>query len=164
MWRMFRAALLGVVIGVIGGAIVGQVSYVRNYRDRLAKEIRSNAVMYNNGSSDGNGMIRIKVNYDGDGTDSEKDEKVASYVGNVILDEVEKWLGDDYSSRYSYVEMRRNLNMAMSRIDEIAQSVAYEMGADVDSNSQLSYEYFDDCGEECPAGFYNTLDVSLVDR
>ena len=50
MWRMFRAALLGVVIGVIGGAIVGQVSYVRNYRDRLAKEIRSNAVMYNNGS------------------------------------------------------------------------------------------------------------------
>ena len=86
MWRMFRAALLGVVIGVIGGAIVGQVSYVRNYRDRLAKEIRSNAVMYNNGSSDGNGMIRIKVNYDGDGTDSEKDEKVASCVGNVILD------------------------------------------------------------------------------
>ena len=109
-------------------------------------------------------MIRIKVNYDGDGTDSEEDEKVASCVGNVILDEVEKWLGDDYSSRYSYVEMRRNLNMAMSRIDEIAQSVAYEMGADVDSNSQLSYEYFGDCGEECPAGFYNTLDVSLVDR
>ena len=37
MWRMFRAALLGVVIGVIGGAIVGQVSYVRNYRDRLRR-------------------------------------------------------------------------------------------------------------------------------
>ncbi len=164
MWRMFRAALLGVVIGVIGGVIAGQVSYVKNHRDRLAREIRSNAVMYNNGSSDDNGMIRIKVNYDGDETDSEEDEKVASRVGNVILDEVEKWLGDDYSSRYSYVEMRRNLNMAMSRIDEIAQSAAYEMGADVDSNSQLSYEYFDDCGEECPAGFYNTLNVSLVDR
>ena len=79
MWRMFRAALLGVVIGVIGGVIVGQVSYVRNYRDRLAKEIRSNAVMYNNGSSDGNGMIRIKVNYDGAGTDSEEDAWEMSY-------------------------------------------------------------------------------------
>lgn len=37
-------------------------------------------------------------------------------------------------------------------------------GADVDSDSKLSYEYFDDCGKDCPVGFYNTLNVELVDR
>ena len=44
MWRMFRAALLGVVIGVIGGAIVGQVSYVRNYRD-VTEELEKDKVV-----------------------------------------------------------------------------------------------------------------------
>ena len=28
MWRMFRAAILGVLIGIVGGVIFGQVSYV----------------------------------------------------------------------------------------------------------------------------------------
>ena len=65
MWRMFRAALLGVVIGVIGGAIVGQVSYVRNYRDRLAKDLRSNAIMERNCSLVRHGMKRIKVKQNG---------------------------------------------------------------------------------------------------
>ena len=55
--------------------------------------------MYNNGESDDNSMIRIKVDYDGsDGTET-LDKQVSSHVGNVILDELEKWLGDDYSSR-----------------------------------------------------------------
>ena len=164
MWRMFRAGILGVVIVVIGGVIFGQVSYVKNYKSRLDREIRSNAVMYNNGESDDNSMIRIKVDYDGsDGTET-LDEQVSSHVGNVILDELEKWLGDDYSSRYSYVEMRRNLNMVMDKIDDIARNAAYELGAEVDSDAHLSYEYFDDCGEDCPAGFYHTLNVDLVDR
>ena len=29
MWRMFRAAILGVLIGIVGGVIFGQVSYVK---------------------------------------------------------------------------------------------------------------------------------------
>lgn len=164
MWRMFKAGILGVIIGVIGGVIVGHISYVKNYKDRLNREIRSNAVMYNNNGSDDNKMIRIKVDYDGDSKSDTQYEKIENHVGNAILDEVEGWLGDDYSSRYSYAEMRHLLNMAMSRINETASIAAYEMGADVDSDASLSYEYFDDCGENCPAGFYNTLNVDLVDR
>lgn len=164
MWRMFKAGIMGVIIGVIGGAIAGHISYVKNYKEGLNREIRSNAVMYNNNESDEDKVIRIKVDYDGDRESDTQCEKIANHVGNAILDEVEGWLGDDYSSRYSYAEMRHLLNMAMSRIDEAASSAAYEMGADVDSDAKLSYEYFDDRGEDCPAGFYNTLSVELVDR
>lgn len=162
MWRMFRAAILGVVIGVIGGAIFGHMSYIKNYKNRLDRTIRSNAVMYNNGQEDDNSVIRIKVDYDGD--DQTDGEGLESHVGNTILDAVAAWLGDDYSSRYSYVEMRHRLNMVMDKIDDIAKMAALEEGVEVDSDSRLSYEYFDDYGADCPAGFYHTLDVDLVDK
>lgn len=37
MWRMIRAALLGIIIGVIGGTIIGQISYT-GFLYRLAKK------------------------------------------------------------------------------------------------------------------------------
>ena len=38
MWRMFRAAILGVLIGIVGGVIFGQVSYVKKYKDKVSRE------------------------------------------------------------------------------------------------------------------------------
>ena len=37
MWRMFRAAILGVLIGIVGGVIFGQVSYVKKYKDKVSR-------------------------------------------------------------------------------------------------------------------------------
>lgn len=75
MWRMFKAGIMGVIIGVIGGAIVGHISYVKNYKEGLNREIRSNAVMYNNNESDEDKVIRIKVDYDGNGGSDTQSEK-----------------------------------------------------------------------------------------
>ena len=46
MWRMFRAAILGVLIGIVGGVIFGQVSYVKKYKDKVSREIMADAVMW----------------------------------------------------------------------------------------------------------------------
>ena len=66
MWRMFRAAILGVLIGIVGGVIFGQVSYVKKYKDKVSREIMADAVMYNNSLDDSGRVIRLKVDYDGD--------------------------------------------------------------------------------------------------
>lgn len=52
MWRMIRAALIGIVLGVVGGAIVGQVYYIR-YLYRMMQQEKNeamNALVYSNDS------------------------------------------------------------------------------------------------------------------
>ena len=61
MWRMFRAAILGVLIGIVGGVIFGQVSYVKKYKDKVSREIMADAVMYNNSLDDSGRVIRRTV-------------------------------------------------------------------------------------------------------
>lgn len=43
MWRMIRAALFGVLLGVVGGAIVGQVYYIR-YLYRMVQQEKNDSI------------------------------------------------------------------------------------------------------------------------
>ena len=65
MWRMIKAGLMGILLGIAGGVIFGQISYVKNIKNKAVTEIMSDAVMYDN-SEDEDRVIRIKVEYDGD--------------------------------------------------------------------------------------------------
>ena len=164
MWRMFRAGILGVLLGVAGGIIFGQVSYVKNYRDKADRGIMADAVMYNYESDESDRKIRIQVDYSGQ-TDSEKDrDELESYVGNSVMKQVSNWLGDNYNSKMSYIDVRHSLVMAMGQINSIASQAAETWGVDAEANSGFSYEFFPAAGEDCPAGFYETLCIDLNDR
>ena len=164
MWRMFRAAILGVLIGIVGGVIFGQVSYVKKYKDKGSREIMADAVMYNNSLDDSGRVIRRKVDYDGDMKSEDERDELESYVGNTVMKQIGMWLGDDYNENLSYIQMRHNLVMAMGDINDIAQSAANAWGVDADANSGFSYEYFGDSGEDCPPGMYETLCIDLGDK
>lgn len=163
MWRYVRAGILGILIGLAGGLIFGYVSYVKNYRDKLPDEIMSNAVMYDS-SSDNDRLIRLKVDYDGDvETDDDRNE-LESFVGNMVMKQVGSWLGSDYSDRYSYIQMRHNLVMALDDINAVASEAAGRLGVDADVTSRMGYEYFNSAGDDCPAGYYDALCINLEDR
>lgn len=164
MWRMFRAAILGVLIGIVGGVIFGQVSYVKKYNDKVSREIMADAVMYNNSLDDSGRVIRLKVDYDGDMKSEDERDELESYVGNTVMKQIGMWLGDDYNENLSYIQMRHNLVMAMEDINDIAQSAANAWGVDADANSGFSYEYFGGSGEDCPPGMYETLCIDLGDK
>ena len=154
MWRMFRAAILGVLIGIVGGVIFGQVSYVKKYKDKVSREIMADAVMYNNSLDDSGRVIRLKVDYDGDMKSEDERDELESYVGNMVMKQIGMWLGDDYNENLSYIQMRHNLVMAMEDINDIAQSAANAWGVDADASSGFSYEYFGDSGEDCPPNLH----------
>ena len=120
MWRMFRAAILGVLIGIVGGVIFGQVSYVKKYKDKVSREIMADAVMYNNSLDDSGRVIRLKVDYDGNMKSEDERDELESYVGNTVMKQIGMWLGDDYNENLSYIQMRHNLVMAMEDINDIA--------------------------------------------
>ena len=143
MWRMFRAAILGVLIGIVGGVIFGQVSYVKKYKDKVSREIMADAVMYNNSLDDSGRVIRLKVDYDGDMKSEDERDELESYVGNTVMNQIGMWLGDDYNENLS---------------------AANAWGVDADANSGFSYEYFGDSGEDCPPGMYETLCIDLGDK
>ncbi len=164
MWRMFKAGILGVFLGVVFGVIFGHMSYVKNYSGKAAREIMADAVMFNNTQDDSDRVIRLKVNYDGDLGSEDKKKQLESYVGNTVMEQVQKWLGDDYSNNMSYIEMRHNLVMAMDEINEIAGYAADKWGVDADADSGFSYEYFRSAGDELPPGYYETLSINLDDK
>ena len=163
MWRYVRAGILGIFIGLVGGVIFGYVSYVKNYRDKLPDEIMSNAVMYDN-SSDDDRAIRLKVDYDGDVETDDDRNALESFVGNMVMKQVGSWLGSDYSDRYSYIQMRHNLVMALDDINAVASEAAGRLGVDADVTSRMGYEYFNSDGDSWPAGYYDTLCIDLEDR
>jgi len=162
MWRMIKAGLMGILLGIAGGVIFGQISYVKNFKNKAVTEIMSDAVMYDN-SEDEDRVIRIKVEYDGDLDTSNRLDEFESYVGNNVMEKVQSWLGDNYNKKFSYIEMRHNLVMAMKDINEVASKAANEWGISANADSQFAYEYFD-ATDECPAGYYETLCISLEDR
>lgn len=52
MWRMVRAAFIGIVIGVVGGAMIGQIYYIRYLYHKVQEQQQEamNALVYNNDS------------------------------------------------------------------------------------------------------------------
>lgn len=163
MWRMFKAAILGVLLGIAGGVIVGQISYVKYKESKTVREIEADAVMYNSGEEDDR-VMRIQVDYDGL-MDSEEDrDEFTSYVGNSVMAQIEAWLGDDYNTKFTYIEMRHNLVMAMKDINEAAERYAQEYGMDVSADAEFVYEFFDASETAGSAGYYETLKIGLQDR
>lgn len=163
MWRMFKAAILGVLLGIAGGVLVGQISYAKYKESQTVREIEADAVMYNGGDSSDR-VMRIQVDYDGI-MDSELDrEEFTSYIGNSVMDQIEAWLGDDYNTKFTYIEMRHNMVMAMKDINEAAEKYASECGLDVSADSEFVNEYFEASDEAGAAGFYETLKIALQDK
>ena len=101
MWRMFRAAILGVLIGIVGGVIFGQVSYVKKYKDKVSREIMADAVMYNNSLDDSGRVIRLKVDYDGDM--KSEDVMAMEDINDIAQSAANAWGVDaDANSGFSY--------------------------------------------------------------
>lgn len=163
MWRMIKAGIMGILIGVVGGVIAGHISYVKNYKNRLDREIISNAVMYN-GTSKDDRIIRLKVDYDGDYTGINDIDQIESYVGNSIMRQVSGLIGEYDNDEQSYIQTRHSLVMAMDQIKSLAGSAASDLGIDAVAETGFSYEYFDADGEGLPAGYYETLCINLQDR
>lgn len=163
MWRMFKAAIMGVLLGVVFGVVFGHISYLNYKKENVVRGIEADAVMYNSGS-DEDRVIRIKVDYDGDLSSQNERDEFTSYVGNGVLGDVNSWLGDDYNTKFTYIEMRHNLAIAMRDISESAEKHAKEWGIEADAGAEFVYEFFDASEDGMPAGYYETLEIALQDK
>ncbi|MGN0394064.1 MAG: stage II sporulation protein R [Coprococcus sp.] len=168
MWRMIRAGLMGILIGVVGGAIVGQVYYSNYLKNR--KDSRTvSAIAYNEASDaeGSNGVIRLNVNYKGKENLSKNEEKeLIDSVEKSVLYALASRLGDDYSENMSLADIKHEIIMAYEYISSCADECAKELGIDTNTQTKLEYKYYQGeefDGLELPAGFYETLAVTLDD-
>ena len=91
MWRMIRAGILGVLFGVVGGALVGQISYGKKVYDDLKNKMAETVGSINSVNS-------------ANGVDS---AEVSSYYDNI--DEI-AGLQDILDSEVRYEETRKSLS------------------------------------------------------
>lgn len=168
MWRMIRAAILGVTLGVVGGAIVGQIYYA-NYLKNNKEEKLVSALVY---SEDANvnvseDVIRLDVQYEGaeELSDNEYMELTNAVRETVIYALINR-MGENYNEEMSFSDVKHELIMAYEYINECAYECAMEYGINAECRTKLEYLYFEDSvynGVEFPAGYYETLSITLYD-
>lgn len=168
MWRMIRAAIIGVTLGIVGGAIVGQIYYA-NYLKNNKEEKLVSALVY---SEDANvnvseNVIRLDVQYEGaeELSDNEYME-LTNAVREAVIYALTNRMGEDYNEEMSVSDVKHEIIMAYEYINECAYECAMEYGINAECRTKLEYLYFEDGvynGVEFPAGYYETLSITLYD-
>ncbi len=177
MWRMIRAAILGVLIGVVGGAIVGQ-NYYLNYLDNQKKDKAVSTFVYSNNedsiSTDKlSDVIRLEVCYKGAfELNSYEKQELTNTIREAAIGIIKRRLGNDYNSSMSVNDVKHEIIMAYEEINDYACKVASEYlvgclnynGESTCCDTSLEYKYYTETqyeGVELPAGFYETLMITV---
>lgn len=170
MWRMIRAAILGVTLGVVGGAIVGQLYYANFLKNNKDKEenLVSALVYSENANVDmAEDVIRLDVQYEGkEELSDNKYQELTNAVREAVIYALINRMGKDYNEEMSFSDVKHEIIMAYEYINECAYECAMEYGIDAECQTKLEYLYFEDevyNGIEFPAGYYETLSITLYD-
>ena len=169
MWRAIRAGLMGILLGVVGGALVGQLYYANYIKNKKKDKELVSALVYNESCEENNpkGVIRLCVNYNGtENLNKNEEKKLIDSVKKSVLYALSDRMGEDYSESMSLSDVKHEIIMAYEYISACADECAEELGIDTNSQTKLDYKYyqnekFDEF--ELPAGFYETLSVTLDD-
>ncbi len=169
MWRMIRAAIIGVTLGVVGGAIVGQIYYANFLKNNKKEEELVSALVY---SEDANvniseDVIRLDVQYEGEEELNENEyQELTNAVREAVIYALINRMGEDYNEKMSASDVKHEIIMAYEYINECAYECAAEYGINAECQTKLEYLYFEDeiyNGVEFPAGYYETLSITLYD-
>jgi hypothetical protein len=169
MWRSVRAAIAGVIIGLIGGFVFVGVSTINKiYKSDTYKESAINAINMtsvaelesqlqalgydedtlissmgygSDAATDTSKVIRIKTDYTGtEHLTANEIVSLEAYVNQALLYGIAEKLGEDYNNK-DISEVRRQLILSLEYINSCVEESAEEWGININSSSRFDYVY-----------------------